>query len=1231
MKIVQISDTHIFNLKRHDVYRIQFEKIYKKLEEIKPDRIAIIGDTLNDFVSITNEAKLLVGQFLNRLSEYAPIILVYGNHEFMKSNHSRINSIKTVVELLNNKRITYFDKSGFYEDDDIIWVNYEHQDKNTNPWDCVNIEIPKNIDDKITIGLFHDPVYESKTFQNNKFNIDKYKPTSYFNNNNFLFCGDIHEFQYLREDKSAAYSSSTIQIDFSENPIMHGFILWDIKSKTDFDSTYYDIPNEYNYINLDIKKGFNYDNIDLDNEHITHHSEIKVKWYDYIPNLDFSNEMKIRQYIKDKWNIDKVKFDRRPISTNIEDVEMITESINVLDEKVQRDIFIDFLKLNKHPKEDIKSIMEIDDKINERLSYEKTNGVVWTIETVFGNNYKSLGDGNVINFKDMGVNKLIKINGLNAAGKTTIIDLICYVLYGRNLGTSKRIKAGDSRFINNKRSKDFCDGGIVINIDGEKYTILRTTVRKWNKDKKSISSATTTVEYYIGDDLSIENKMNEEQRKDTQKLIEETIGDFDSFLRLVLVNSDTLNSSLSADRASFIDSLIVDAGFDIFDKKLTEFKEYRKEITEKRKNIDIDNVNSEIDRITEEKSDKENTLKHEISVIVELSETRKLQNQIREEKIKQLDKIDENLKKMNIDEIESNIDIEGEIIVTNELELEKIEELKEEISNYDSSILDEKEDKYDILNETITNARLGKSEFERKISESNNEIKLLGIDIDNIVSNYTNDLNSKNKDIDMDIMKIKEEFVANINVYLSSANQKISNVAEKQSKIHTDIERLMEEGKFLKIENHELENSSVCITCKRPLEDVDMSNIEDKITSNRDKMAKIMEKVGELKPLHEELGKEIYELRDSITKIKDKDYTFDPELLNTYNISKEKIKKLKKTIENNVTIIDLIKNNNIPTDLKGLLSSSYKRNSELSLYINDLQKELENVDKDLIKKQEEHDSLKNSISKLKEVKNDIDSKKEQISNETKISMNIEKSKNKIKEFEKQIEEYKNTLDKIKSNELIEKDIEGLDEILLELDTNITEKTDKKMNIHSTIKLFESQLEQYKEDIITYENNKKQDEIMTTYMKCVHRDGLPFSLMQRSIHIINQELAKILMGVDFTVYFDDELNLKLSADNRLDIAQNAIESSGMERTFTSVSLKMALRKVNNKSKPNFILLDEIMGKLISESVDIFIQLLDNIKQDVDKLVIIEHVHPINYDILIEVEKDIEGISKLNVEY
>ena len=87
---------------------------------------------------------------------------------------------------------------------------------------------------------------------------------------------------------------------------------------------------------------------------------------------------------------------------------------------------------------------------------------------------------------------------------------------------------------------------------------------------------------------------------------------------------------------------------------------------------------------------------------------------------------------------------------------------------------------------------------------------------------------------------------------------------------------------------------------------------------------------------------------------------------------------------------------------------------------------------------------------------------------------------------------------------------------------------------------------------------------------------------------------------------------------------------MERTFCSLALKIALREINVKSKPTFIFLDEIMGKLIEGSVKSFIDFLDVIASKIKKIVIIEHVHPINYRVLIKVEKDEKLISSLSIE-
>jgi DNA repair exonuclease SbcCD ATPase subunit len=129
-------------------------------------------------------------------------------------------------------------------------------------------------------------------------------------------------------------------------------------------------------------------------------------------------------------------------------------------------------------------------------------------------------------------------------------------------------------------------------------------------------------------------------------------------------------------------------------------------------------------------------------------------------------------------------------------------------------------------------------------------------------------------------------------------------------------------------------------------------------------------------------------------------------------------------------------------------------------------------------------------------------------------------------------------------------------------------------------------------------------------------------------LINKELNELLSNVDFTLFFNENLELKMIADDRPDSEQSAITSSGMERTFCSLALKIALRQINVKSKPSFIFMDELTGKLIGDSVQKFMDFLDNLRNKVKKIVIIEHNNPINFDALIDVEKDQKTlISKL----
>ena len=104
---------------------------------------------------------------------------------------------------------------------------------------------------------------------------------------------------------------------------------------------------------------------------------------------------------------------------------------------------------------------------------------------------------------------------------------------------------------------------------------------------------------------------------------------------------------------------------------------------------------------------------------------------------------------------------------------------------------------------------------------------------------------------------------------------------------------------------------------------------------------------------------------------------------------------------------------------------------------------------------------------------------------------------------------------------------------------------------------------------------------------------------------------------------------MSPEKRKDVVQNAIESSGKERTFIACALKIALRKINRRSKCNIIMMDEIMGKLLDESVGQFLEFLNDLKNEIDIIIIIEHTHTIDYDYIIEVSKNDDGVSSLKM--
>jgi DNA repair exonuclease SbcCD nuclease subunit len=252
-KIIHIADVHIRTYRMHDEYKEVFEQFIKEIKDYCKDfgydevRIVIVGDLVHQKITISNELLLLGTWFLKQLLEVAPVILVAGNHDLLENNKDRLDSLSPMVELIGNSNLKYYKESKCYQDDNIIWCNYSIFEDNERP----DIESGRKDfgDDKTYIGLYHAPLVGASTDIGYEFT--EGTTLEHFDGCNMVLLGDIHkrqEFNY--KGIPIVYPSSLIQQNFGESVSKHGYLIWDVETKTYIEK---DIETRYGFYKFEVK------------------------------------------------------------------------------------------------------------------------------------------------------------------------------------------------------------------------------------------------------------------------------------------------------------------------------------------------------------------------------------------------------------------------------------------------------------------------------------------------------------------------------------------------------------------------------------------------------------------------------------------------------------------------------------------------------------------------------------------------------------------------------------------------------------------------------------------------------------------------------------------------------------------------------------------------------------------------------------------------------------------
>lgn len=288
-KIIHLADLHIRTgnqiLSRYEEYNGVFNKIVEDLTTFAPvvegkAIIIIAGDVFHHKLKIESPGIKLILGFLSRLGALAPVYIIRGNHDYRQDFPGEPDLIESLLSI-EIPNVTYLNKTGHYQIRNVgiglVAIQEALQAGNTSG---ISNELPlfppADYFDKVPevtsrLALFHGAVSKTK-LPNGMIIEDAHSyPLEWFKGYDAIMLGDIHLQQvqnakkcpitdkmhqfkhsihidtHTWSNKTFAYAGSTVQQDFGEALVGHGFMIWDLVNKT---IQSYHIPNDYGYVTL---------------------------------------------------------------------------------------------------------------------------------------------------------------------------------------------------------------------------------------------------------------------------------------------------------------------------------------------------------------------------------------------------------------------------------------------------------------------------------------------------------------------------------------------------------------------------------------------------------------------------------------------------------------------------------------------------------------------------------------------------------------------------------------------------------------------------------------------------------------------------------------------------------------------------------------------------------------------------------------------------------------------
>ncbi len=298
-------------------------------------------------------------------------------------------------------------------------------------------------------------------------------------------------------------------------------MLWDIRSKDDFDCTHIQIHNPRPFVTVNLtSKGQLPKNVVVP-------SGARVRLASEF-NLTVQQMNRAVELAKHKFSPESVTFlsradNKRGLGSNA--ITNVPKE-NLRDPAILEKFIRDYLKDYECTEEVIQKVLELNKKYSAIVeeTEEVSRNINWQIKSLEWNNLFNYGENNRISFEDL--SGIVGIFGKNFSGKSSIIDSLLFTIFN----TTSKNERKNFNVINQQKSFASCVATIAINTDI--YTIERS-LTKYKKKAKSEVLDEAKAELDFVKECTVTNtreSMNGVSRVETDHNIRRIFGTFDDFL-----------------------------------------------------------------------------------------------------------------------------------------------------------------------------------------------------------------------------------------------------------------------------------------------------------------------------------------------------------------------------------------------------------------------------------------------------------------------------------------------------------------------------------------------------------------------------------------------------------------------------------------------------------------------------------------------------------------------------